>query len=974
MKQAGFKMDLSLLDLTMASIGGIIGSGWLFGSLYAAQDAGPASIISWIIGGVAVLLIGFVFAELGGMLPESGSIARYPHYTHGHITGFIMGWAAWIAYAAVPAVEAEGVMQYASFWVHGLWNAQTNLLTGFGLAFAAMLMFMFFLINYFGVRYFARVNTMVTLIKLIMPFVTIIAFLFSGLHWTNLTRVGGFAPDGSSGILVAVATSGVIFAYLGFRQAVDFSGESKNPQRDVPIALFLSIIVGILIYVLLEVVFVVGVNPANLAHGWGHVSFNAPFAELAASLNLGWLAMLLYADAVISPAGTGNVYIASTSRVLYALTKNGYFPPILAKINPKTGIPNISLFVAFVLGLIFLLPFPSWQNLVGLVSSATVFTYIIGPVSLSVLRKTAPEAKRPFYLKGHSVIAPIAFVIGSMIIYWTGWNTDWKLMVAILVGVMLYFGFSSITSLQIQKPERQSIKSGAWLIVYLLVMLALTYVGSTKLGEYKNYIPYPWDMVVVGAVSLGFYYWGVASGYRTKEVGEALATIGDRSASKAASGLDNTLSSKLTSVFIVLIAVVILLAAIVFMQTNSLMDYMTTNTYFSKQNAIGLITQLRTVNVITYASIILFSIGLIYYLRRVLRPVSMIASHLKRIADGDLRLDQLPTTADDEIGLLMRSTNLMVGNLQTLMSGLHKSAYQFTAASQATAASTEETAASIVDIAEQTQGLTTLSAEGIKTVQHISQALQQLSSLIAKAQVKADSARGISNRTRDVALLGKNQVDETIRNISDIKQKTTETEQSMIQLQEYTKQIEQIASTISDIANQTNLLALNASIEAARAGEQGRGFSVVAAEVRKLAEQTQAESARVGNILSHIIIISDSSVVAAKKSQIAVTMGVNMAVQSGQALENILAAVEETNDEVEFMDQVTQEEVANSNEIVKLMQVMAGMVEKTAQSAKSVAVLTTEMNAAMEVISSNTQESNQQAMELNDLMSQFQVE
>ncbi|WP_109430732.1 amino acid permease [Sulfoacidibacillus thermotolerans] len=974
MKQSSFKKDLSLLDLTMASVGGIIGSGWLFGSLYAAQDAGPASIISWIIGGIAVLLIGFVFAELGGMLPESGSIARYPHYSHGHITGFIMGWAAWIAYAAVPAVEAEGVMQYASFWIHGLWNAKTNLLTGFGLLAAAGLMLIFFLINYFGVRYFARVNTMVTIIKLVMPVITILAFVFSGLHWSNMTQAGGFAPNGSSGILVAVATSGVIFAYLGFRQAVDFSGEARNPQRDIPIALFLSILVGIFLYVLLEVVFVAGIEPSSLSHGWANVSYNAPFAELAASLNLGWLSMLLYADAVLSPAGTGNVYIASTSRVLYALTKNGYFPPVLARVSPKTGIPNFSLFVAFLLGLIFLLPFPSWQNLVGLVSSATVFTYIIGPVSLAVLRRTASEAKRPFSLKGYSVIAPIAFVIGSMIIYWTGWNTDWKLMVSILVGVMLYLLFSVVLPQQIKRPDRQAFKSGVWLIMYLFTMLLLTYVGSTKLGEFKNYIPYPWDLVVVTVVSLGFYYWGVASGYRTHEVGEAITALEQSAYEHESRQLDNTLSSKLTSVFVVLIAIVILLAAIVFMQTSSLMHYLATNSHFSRQNALGLILQLRTVSVVTYSSIILFSIGLIYYLRRVLRPIRLIANHLTQIAQGDLRINALPSKTGDEIGLLMTSTNLMVENLRLLLLGLHKSSHQLTAASQETAASTEETAASIADIAQQTHGLTNISAQGIQTVHQISQALLQLSALIEKAQEKADSARSISNRTRDVALLGKDKVDQTIANIREIQQKTTQTEKSMMELQEYSKQIDQIASTISDIAEQTNLLALNASIEAARAGEQGKGFAVVAAEVRKLAEQTRVESARVGNILSHILTISNASVIATKESQTAVTMGVDMAVQSGQALENILSAVEQTNEEVEGMDQITQEEVKNSNDIVNLMATVAEMVEKTANSAQSVAALTTEMNAAMEIISSNTQQSSQQALHLNELMSQFQVE
>ncbi len=523
MEHHGFKKELGLLDLTMISLGGIIGSGWLFGSLYAAQIAGPAATISWVIGGFAVLMIGFVYAELGAMLPESGAIVRYPHLSHGQLTGFIMGWAAWIAYASVPAVEAEGVMQYASHWFPALWNPKTSLLTGLGLLVAALLMFAFFLINYAGVRFFARINTTVTLIKFIMPLATIIIFLFVGLHWSNLSHVGGFAPDGSSGILTAVATSGVIFAYLGFRQALDLAAEARNPQRDIPLALIYSITIGIVLYVLLQLVFIAGVPATSLAKGWANVNFSAPFAELAASLSLGWFAILLYADAILSPAGTGNVYTASTTRVLYALARNRYFPKALAKVDQKTGIPVISLVVAFILGLIFLLPFPSWQSLVGLVSSATVFTYIIGPVSLAVFRKTAPKGRRPFRLSGAGLIGPVAYVIGSLIVYWTGWKIDSKLLIAILIGIVLYVIFSLAMPEQIQRPTAQAVKSGMWMVVYLIAMLALSYLGSSQLGGLKNVIPYPWDMVVVIILSLIFYYWGVASGYHTPDLDEALA-------------------------------------------------------------------------------------------------------------------------------------------------------------------------------------------------------------------------------------------------------------------------------------------------------------------------------------------------------------------------------------------------------------------------------------------------------------------
>ena len=195
----------------------------------------------------------------------------------------------------------------------------------------------------------------------------------------------------------------------------------------------------------------------------------------------------------------------------------------------------------------------------------------------------------------------------------------------------------------------------------------------------------------------------------------------------------------------------------------------------------------------------------------------------------------------------------------------------------------------------------------------------------------------------------------------------------MTELQQYSRQIEEIASTISDIANQTNLLALNASIEAARAGEQGKGFAVVAEEVRKLAEQTQNESSRVGAILSNILSITEAGVLVTKESQMAVTAGVEMAVQSGQALEKILNAVEKTVNEVNGIAHLTQDEVANSDQIVALISTVAGVVETTAESAQNVATATNEISSAMETIAASTQESNQQALHLHELMMEFRM-
>lgn len=524
--QTGLKKEMSRLDLTMAGLGAIIGSGWLFGVLYAANDAGPAAIVAWLIGGVAVALIGLVYAELSGMIPEAGGIARYPHFTHGSLTGFMMGWAAFIAYATVPAIEAEAVIQYAEHYIPSFANSSLTRFVA-----EAILLVIFFLINYYGVRAFAKTNTVVTSIKFIMPTLTVLVFLFVAPHWSNLhyhaaspSIPGGFAPFGLTGILKAVALSGVVFAFLGFRQAVDLAGEARNPQRDAPRAIMTAIGIAIVLYALLQVVFIIGVPTSDLTKGWAALSFSGPFAQVASALGLGWLATLLYADAVLSPAGTGNVYLASTARVVYALANNHYLHPVFRKLNPRSAVPLLGLVATLVVGILALLPFPTWQSLVGVISAATVFTYMIGPISASVLRRTHDDAHRPFRLGGISVISPLAFVMGTLIIYWTGWNIDWKLVVAILAGSIIYAIVASRPGTSLDRVDGAAFKSAAWLLLYLVFLLAMTYFGSSAFGAPYNHgkglIEYPLVLVVVVVAALIFYWAGVASG-RSTDAGDA---------------------------------------------------------------------------------------------------------------------------------------------------------------------------------------------------------------------------------------------------------------------------------------------------------------------------------------------------------------------------------------------------------------------------------------------------------------------
>ncbi len=511
------RREMSFVDLLMACLGAIIGSGWLFGVLYAGNDAGPSAVISWLIGGIAVIFIALNYAELSGMLPEAGGIARYPQFTHGPLVGFIGSWGAFLAYSSVPAIEAEAVVQYAEHYIPSL--ASSTLLD---FVVEAALLIIFFVINIYGVKMYARVNTVVTFLKFITPTLTVIVFLFVAPHWSNYTATtsGGFMPGGSAGMLVAVASSGIIFAYLGFRQAVDMAGESKNPQRDVPRAIIIAVLLAVALYTLLQVVFIAAIPPSELAHGWSKLALTSPFAQAASVIGLGWLATVLYADAVLSPSGTGLVYLASTARVTYAGANNKYLGESYRRVSERFGVPIWAMVTTVIFSILFLLPFPSWQSLVGVISSATVFTYMLGPVSLSVMRKHHAEAHRPYRLPGAKVLAPIAFVIGTLIIYWTGWGIDWKLAVGLLGGTVIYVIISTVKG-GLNQIDGHAIKHGAWLVVYILAMLAMSYFGSSQFGGQYNHgaglIQYPFDLVVDIILGLVFYYWGVASGRSTEE-------------------------------------------------------------------------------------------------------------------------------------------------------------------------------------------------------------------------------------------------------------------------------------------------------------------------------------------------------------------------------------------------------------------------------------------------------------------------
>ncbi len=495
----GLDRGVGFLGLLWASEGSIIGSGWLFGALVAATYAGPSALIGWIVASLIVILLALVHAELGGLFPVSGGTSRFPHYAFGSFAGATFGWASYLQAATVAPIEVLAAIQYLStaHWARGFFHSHlvnglpANTLSGSGIVAAIILMLIFVVLNLVGIRWLARANNGITSWKVFIPILTIFVLLISNFHGSNFSAGGGFFVKGAAvkSILIAIPSGGIVFALLGFEQAVQLGGEAANPKRDLPRAVILSILIGAAIYILLEVAFIGAVSPKLLVsqHTWTNlgssnsnpavVALNSgPFYTVAKVAGLGWLAFVLRIDAVVSPGGTGLIYLTSSSRLSFALSKNGYIPSAFEATNSRTRVPVFGVLFATAIGLLFLLPFPSWSALVGVVTSASVLMYAAAPLALAALRRQKPELPRVYRLPAAEFLAPLSFVCATWIIYWAGWETYTTLMVAMLIGYALIAASYAFKL----NPVAPKMDWGAaiWIVPYFLGMLVISYFGT----------------------------------------------------------------------------------------------------------------------------------------------------------------------------------------------------------------------------------------------------------------------------------------------------------------------------------------------------------------------------------------------------------------------------------------------------------------------------------------------------------------
>lgn len=493
------KRDISTVNILVASAGGMIGSGWLFSPFISAQMAGGNALISWVIAAFFMLFIALPLCELGTMFPVSGGMSNYPTFTHGQEVGFLFAWTSWLSYVVMTPIEIQAILQYSSHFFPSLIvdDPATLKLSGIGYVAAIGIMLFVVILNSYGIRLLAECNKYASLIKFALPTVAIIALLQSAPDMGNVTL---HLNDKNSWVQIfsALSAGGVVFAFTGFQNGLILAGEVKNPQRNIPIAILGAVLIGFLLYFMLQLSFIAAMPQKYLTHGWSGLSYpgdSGPLVGLTLLLGLGVVATLLMIDAAFSPFGTTLVYTAATSRIVYGMALNNHLPKLFLKVN-RHKIPYVTLYANFLVGILSFMPFPGWQKLVAFLSSASILSYSIGPICLLSMRKLQPHTSRPFKLSASLFCSHLAFYFCNLMLYWCGFTILWKLDVALFLGLLVCIAYHRKSFIIHNYPLY-------WFVFYMTSLLLVSYLGTFGgIGVLK----FPMDLVCLLPLSIVTLY------------------------------------------------------------------------------------------------------------------------------------------------------------------------------------------------------------------------------------------------------------------------------------------------------------------------------------------------------------------------------------------------------------------------------------------------------------------------------------
>ena len=447
----GLRRYLSATNLVTLGIGAIVGTGiFVITGQAAAMYAGPALAISFLITAIGCMLAGLCYAEFAAMIPVSGSVYSYSYATIGELLAWFIGWDLILEYLFAVSSVSVGWSGY-----------MCNLLSNWGIELPAHLIqstlqhtadgwiFTGSIINFpavfivgivsalllAGIKQSAFINNIIVVVKVAV----ILLFIGFGLAYIDMgnytpyipENTGTFGEFGWSGILRGAAV--VFFAYLGFDALSTAAQETKNPQRDMPKGILISLLICAVLYIGVTAVLTGIVNYSEL-------KVDAPIALAIdhAGEGLAWLSPFIKLGALAGITSVILVMMIGQTRIYYAISRDGLLPGLFAKVNPKTGAPqNATIFAGIVSGFIAGV-FPL-NVLTEMVSIGTLMAFSIVCIAVVVLRKTHPELKRPFRVPLVPVIPVLGAVICLAQMISLPWATWLRLILWMLLGMVIYF-------------------------------------------------------------------------------------------------------------------------------------------------------------------------------------------------------------------------------------------------------------------------------------------------------------------------------------------------------------------------------------------------------------------------------------------------------------------------------------------------------------------------------------------------------
>ncbi|MEK5492456.1 methyl-accepting chemotaxis protein [Paenibacillus sp. FSL R7-0297] len=382
--------------------------------------------------------------------------------------------------------------------------------------------------------------------------------------------------------------------------------------------------------------------------------------------------------------------------------------------------------------------------------------------------------------------------------------------------------------------------------------------------------------------------------------------------------------------------------------------------------------EIRNTTLVIILSFIVVAMLAAYFFttRNIVNPIKKLERAMGLAGDGDLTV-HTSIRSGDELQTLSESFNTMIDKQEAIIEKVRAGSVSLTSMSEEMAASSEEISASIQEISSSTQEIASGAENNNQSVINASQVLVQLSSLVQLAQSKASATSGNADNTNQAAQEGRARVISTVQAMDTIHSSTKETEELLLTVSGLSEKVSTMIGTINKIAQQTNLLALNAAIEAARAGEHGLGFSVVAGEVRKLSDETHTQAGEITGLVSEMVSRITQAVDSMRGAAEAVESGVSIVNETDRTFVHIIQSVERITENVQEILDITRDEVATSDQIIKLIDSMGTISELAAANTENVSSATEEQAATVNNFAASAQEISAMANELEILVEKF---